>query len=134
MGLSDGAPRGAAPTREVRRSTCERPLPPPAAGFSPLWVSGRYGAALLFVGRYLEARQAGLAEGRGKRAIGGVAPAGHQNAADARRVVARVEREPTAAQVDLEPGAEVHGRRRVRHADVTQVARGVARGNVHAAT
>ena len=41
---------------------------------------------------------------------------------------------PAAAKVGLEPGGEVHGIRRGRNPDVTQVARAVTRWNIHAAT
>src|SRR3712207_7876511 len=45
---------------------------------------------------------------RSDRDIRGVAPAPHEDAADARRVMARVERIPAAVEIGLEPGAEIH--------------------------
>ncbi len=64
--------------------------------------------------------------------IGGVAAAGHDDAADARDVVPGVEGVPAAAEIDFEPAAEIH-RQHDRHADVAHVAGDVARGDVHAA-
>jgi hypothetical protein len=49
------------------------------------------------------------------RDVGGIAPAGHQDATDARLVVAGIERVPAAAEIDFEPGAEVHRRIVGRH-------------------
>jgi hypothetical protein len=40
----------------------------------------------------------------GERHIGGVAALRDENAPDARRIVARIEAVPTAAQLDLDPG------------------------------
>src|ERR1700726_1122144 len=50
-------------------------------------------------------------EARGQRDIGGVAAGAHQDAADPRMIVARVERVPLAGQIDLEPAREIHRRR-----------------------
>ena len=80
-----------------------------------------------------EAGQCGGTEDGGERHVGGIAAAGHHDAADARLVVARVERVPAPAEVGLEPGAEVHRLRRRRYADVAQVAGAVAGRDVHAA-
>ena len=52
---------------------------------------------------------------------------------DPRPVVARIERVPATAEIDFEPGAEIHRRRIRRHADVTEIAGAIARRNVHAA-
>src|SRR5262249_17764630 len=54
-------------------------------------------------------------------------------AADARHVVAGVEGEPAAAEIDLEPGAEIHRIGLRWHADVAEIAGAVARRDVHAA-
>jgi hypothetical protein len=62
-----------------------------------------------------------------------VAPAGDEDAADARRVVARVEGVPAAAQVGVEPAREVHRAVGGRHADVAQVTGAVARRDVQGA-
>jgi hypothetical protein len=48
-------------------------------------------------------------------------------------VVASVEGEPTALEVHLEPGAEVHRRGVTRHADVAKITGAVTRWNIHAA-
>jgi hypothetical protein len=45
-------------------------------------------------------------EGAGQRHVAGIAPARDQHAADARRVVARVEGVPAVAQVGFEPAAK----------------------------
>ena len=67
------------------------------------------------------------------RDVGGVAAARHQDAADAREVVAGVEGVPAAAEIDFEPALEIHRRRVGRHADVAEIAGAIARRNVHAA-
>ena len=64
------------------------------------------------LGDHLEARERARAERGHDRDVGGIAPARHQDAADARRVVAGVERVPAAAEIDFEPGAEIHRRHR----------------------
>ena len=73
------------------------------------------------------------AEGRSERYVCRVAPAGHQHTADTGHVVASVEGVPLSAQLSFEPGAEIHGTIDRRHANVPQVTRGIARGNVHGA-
>ena len=47
--------------------------------------------------------------------------------------MAGVEREPTAAEENLEPGAKIHRCGIPGHADIPQIASAVAGGNVHAA-
>src|ERR1700761_4301433 len=42
------------------------------------------------------------------RNVGGIAPACHQDAADTRRIVTRIERVPASAEISFEPGAEIH--------------------------
>lgn len=74
----------------------------------------------------------------GDRDVGRVPAARHEDAAHARPVVPRVEGEPTpaarVAEVDLEPRAEVRGRRRGRSAEIGEVARAVPGRDVHAPT
>ena len=65
--------------------------------------------------------------------VGGVAPPPHQDAADARAVVARVECIPAIAEIDLEPGGKIHWRRVWRHADVAEITSAIARRYIHAA-
>ena len=72
-------------------------------------------------------------EARGQRHVGGVAAGAHQDAADARHVVARIERVPLAGQIDLEPAGEIHRRGIAGHADVAEIAGAIARRDVHAA-
>src|SRR5262249_42465803 len=64
--------------------------------------------------------------------IRGVAASRHDDPTDARDIVARIEREPAIAEVDLDPGAEIH-RIDDGHADVPQIPVDVAGRNVHAA-
>ena len=71
------------------------------------------------------------------RHIGCIAPAGEQNAADARRVMAGIERVPMSApcairEVGLEPGVKIHRRRIGWHANVAEIAVAIARGNIQA--
>src|SRR6202000_476409 len=47
-------------------------------------------------------------------------------------VVPGVEGKPSPTEEHLEPGAEVHGRRIARYSDVAQIARAIARRNIHA--
>ena len=68
-------------------------------------------------------RQLVRPERRADRHVGGIAPARDQHAADARRVVARVEGVPAPAEVDLEPRREIHRAPVGRHADVAEVTR-----------
>ena len=72
-------------------------------------------------------------EGRVERDVGSVTAARNQHPADARDVVARIERVPLLAELHLEPPSEIHGGVDRRDADVTQVAGAVARGDVQAA-
>src|SRR5215831_8113859 len=58
------------------------------------------------VGAHDEALEGVGAERGADGDVGGVAAARHDDAADARHVVAGVERVPAAAEIDLEPGAE----------------------------
>ena len=90
-------------------------------------------ASWISVGPDAEALHDAGAEGGGERHVGGVAAAGHQHAALAGDVVARVEQAPGAAEVGLEPGGEVAGRVGRRGADVAEVAGAVARRDVHRA-
>ena len=66
----------------------------------------------------------------GQRHVRRVAAGGDQDAADARRVVARVEDMPPAAEIDLHPGGEIHARPRFGLADLADVAGAVARRDV----
>src|SRR5580704_664256 len=87
-----------------------------------------------FVGPDPKGLQRVGSEGRGDRHVGRVAAARDEDAPDARRVVARIERVPGRPEVSLEPSREVHRRRVLRHADVAQIAGAIARRNVQAAT
>src|ERR1700724_321960 len=61
------------------------------------------------------------------------APAGDHDAADAGRIVARVESEPASIEKGFEPGIIVHRGRVRRHANVAQKSIRVTRRNIHAA-
>src|SRR4249920_2211918 len=84
------------------------------------------------VGPDLEARQRVEAERVAERDVGRIAATRDEDTPDARDVVARVERVPATVQVRLEPRGEIHRAVRRRHPDVAQIARAIARGNVHA--
>src|SRR5271157_5676735 len=89
------------------------------------WGSG-------FLGKDREARQVGCAE-RGRNGdIRGVTAGRNQHPTDTRQVIARVENPPSVVQIYLEPRTEIHGQRG-GNADVAQVPRAVARGNVQGA-
>ena len=139
LGLQDprlAASASAAGPRR-RRPRARRAACPPGSGWrTPLGCaarSGVRGGVGDLVGDDLEARERGGAEAGRERDVGGVAAGGHEDAADARGVVAGVEGEPAAVEPDLEPGAEVHGIVDRRDADVAEIAGAVARGDVHAA-
>ena len=73
------------------------------------------------------------AEGRREYRVRGVAAASHENAANARDIVARVKSVPYPAQVRLESRTKIHRGRRGRHTDVAEIAGAVAGRDVHAA-
>src|SRR5664279_3970018 len=73
------------------------------------------------------------AEGLDQLRIRRVAATRHQDAADARRIVARIESPPLAAEINFHPGAEILIGIRRRQADVADIAGAIARRNVHAA-
>jgi len=58
--------------------------------------------------------------------VGGVTPTGHQDATDARLIVACIQRVPAVPEIDFKPSAEIHWARVGRHADVAQIAGTVA--------
>src|SRR5665647_2832392 len=65
--------------------------------------------------------------------VGGITAARHDDAADPRMVVARIEGEPAAVEIDLEPGAEIHRRGIDGYADIAEIAGAVACRDIHAA-
>ncbi len=79
-----------------------------------------------------EVGEVGDAEAGGDGDVGGVAAGGHEDAADARDVVAGVHGPPAVIEEDLVPGGEVAGAG-VGDADVAEVAGDVAGGDVHGA-
>src|SRR5258706_10338415 len=89
-------------------------------------------AGAYLVGPHPEARQCVGAERGADSDVGGVAAARDQYPADARRVVAGVERVPAAVEEDLEPRGEIHWTIWRRHSHVAEVARRGARGGIHA--
>src|SRR5262249_58493767 len=66
-------------------------------------------------------------------AVGRIASSRNQDASDARRIVSGVERVPAAAEIGLEPGAEIHRIGFLRNADVAEISGAIARGHIHAA-
>src|ERR1700685_3086601 len=91
-------------------------------------LRGTRGGRNLF-GNDLESGERAWAERGYDRNVGGIAPACHQDAADTRRIVARIERVPATAEIGFEPCAEIHRRRIGRAADVAEIAGTVARRN-----
>ena len=83
------------------------------------------------IGFDVEAGKLGAAEASGDGDVGCVATGSHEDAADARVVVAGVHVPPAATEPDLIPGAEVAGAGE-GDADVANVAGDVTRGDVHA--
>ena len=65
------------------------------------------------------------------RHVGGITPPADHDAADPVLIVARIEREPSAIQEHLHPGAEVHRSSGIRHADVGQIAEDIPGWDVH---
>src|SRR3984957_4470717 len=94
---------------------------------------GIRGFGFYFVGDHYKFCERRVAKRGGDGTIGGVASGGDQHAADARHVVASVERPPSSAKIDLEPRAEIHRVAIGRHADVTEITGCVARGNIERA-
>ena len=86
-----------------------------------------------WIGPDLEVFHGMQAEGVADGDIGGIAAAGHQDASDARGIVARVEGEPLAAEIGFEPAGEIARSKGRLGADVAEVSGAVAGGNVHAA-
>src|SRR6516164_3370537 len=107
-----------------------RSLPDTRAGLRRAVRTGSFGD---FLGHHLEPAEYIGPEGRADRDIGGVAAARHQHPTDARVVVAGVDRMPCPAEINLEPGREIHRRRVGRDADIAEIASAIARRDVHAA-
>ena len=83
---------------------------------------------------HMEMRQRGRSEACCQRGVGGVPTVRHHDPTNAWDVVTGVERVPRVAQIDFDPGAEIHGCGVERDADVTEVSRCVACGNAQAPT
>ena len=86
-----------------------------------------------FLREDFELGQRRIAELRRDRNISCIPTTRDDNTADAGDIVPGVKGIPFAVEKDLEPGAEVHRRRVFRHANVTEVTRAIASGDVHAA-
>src|ERR1700722_17404703 len=65
--------------------------------------------------------------------IGGIPAHSHQHASDAGPIMPGVRRPPAIVQVNLKPGAEVHGGVSRRDADVPEISGDVTCGNIHRA-
>src|ERR1700736_2396437 len=72
-------------------------------------------------------------EHHGNGDVARVASASDQHAPNAAAVMPRIERMPVSAKIRFEPGAEVHWIGISRNANIAQIARRIARGNIHAA-
>ena len=73
------------------------------------------------------------AEAGGQRYVYSISSARHQDATDTRNIVAGIERAPSAAEISLEPRAEIHWVGHRGDADIAEVTGAVAGRNVHAA-
>ena len=62
--------------------------------------------------------------------VRGVPPGGHEYSSNSWRVMTRVKAPPTVLKIDFKPSAEIHRRRRDRHADVAEIAGRVTRRNI----
>src|SRR3989441_12285787 len=85
------------------------------------------------VGPARETRQRAGTERVADRHIRRIASTRDEHAADPRNVVPRIKRMPAASDIGLEPGGKIHRTVRRRDADIAEIARAVARRNVHAA-
>src|SRR6185295_9574911 len=65
--------------------------------------------------------------------IARVAAPGHEDPAQARHVIARIERIPLPPNPGFEPRREIADRVRGRSSDIAQITRAITRGNIHAA-
>src|SRR3984885_12031178 len=81
-----------------------------------------------------EPRQDCRTKAMGQRHVRGIAALRDEDAADARRIVARVEHVPTAAEIDFDPRCEIIWRIRRRKADIGNVTGAIACRDVQAAT
>jgi hypothetical protein len=77
-------------------------------------------------------RQGSRTKGMGERHVCGVAALRDEDASDPRRIVARIEHAPTAAEIDFDPRRKIIGRIR-RQADIGNVTGAIARRDVQAA-
>src|ERR1700730_3738690 len=82
---------------------------------------------------HLEMRKLTRSEGRPHRDIGRIATSGNQDSPDPRRVVPGVKYVPAVAEIDFEPGAEIHRGVAGRDAHITEIAGAIACRDVHAA-
>src|SRR2546428_5634165 len=85
------------------------------------------------VGPDRETRQRAGTERVADRHIRRIASTRDEHAADPRNVVPRIKRMPAASDIGLEPRGKIHRTVRRRDADIAEIARAVASGNVHAA-
>ena len=69
---------------------------------------------------------------RDHRDIGGVAPAGDQDATNPWLIMSGVEGEPSIAEKDFEPGVEIHRSGIRRYADVAKIPIAITRRDVEA--
>src|ERR1700756_572631 len=74
-----------------------------------------------------------LAEHHRDRNVARVASTSDQDAANAAAVMPRIEGMPVSTQIGFEPGAEIHWIGIGGDANITQIARGIACGDIHAA-
>src|SRR6476619_7530561 len=75
-----------------------------------------------------------LSENHGDRYITCVASVSDQDATNPTSVMSRIESMPVCSQVNFDPGAEIHGIGVDRNPNVAEIASGIARRDIHAAT
>ena len=74
-----------------------------------------------------------LPERHRDRNVARVVPTSDQDAPNPATVMPGIKGMPVPAKIGFEPGTEIHWIGISRHANITQIARGVARGDIHAA-
>ena len=74
-----------------------------------------------------------LPKNHGNRNVASITASSDQNAANATAIVSRIESMPVRTEVNFEPGAEIHRIGVERNTNVTEIACGVARRDIHAA-
>ena len=70
----------------------------------------------------------------GQRYIGSVAAVRNEDTTGPRGIVARIERMPSAAEIDVDPRGKIHGRVRRGETDISDITGAIARRDIEAPT